>query len=180
MAGKVTGRAPWTSAVRWRDAARDGACQALVADADDLARMAQALDVVALKSLRATFEVQAWRDGVEIAGRVEAVASRVCGLTLDIYDEMIDEKVSIRVVPADSPHAPDPQMEDQLLDLEAEDPPDVGLGDTIDLGAYAFESLSLVLDPFPRKPGAVFSGDDQGPRLSPFAALARLKRISDE
>ena len=48
---------------------------------------------------------------------------------------------------------------------------------TIDLGAIATEFLILAIDPYPRKPGAVFQSPSAGePAAHPFAALAALKK----
>jgi len=47
--------------------------------------------------------------------------------------------------------------------------------DSIDLAAYVVEHLSLELDPFPRKPGAVFEPPAEEGSASPFAVLRKLK-----
>ena len=50
------------------------------------------------------------------------------------------------------------------------------IGGVVDLGALATEFLILGLDPYPRKPGAVFEPpQDVKPDPGPFAALAGLK-----
>jgi hypothetical protein len=50
-------------------------------------------------------------------------------------------------------------------------------GGTVDLGAVATEFLLLGIDPFPRKPNAVFDAPGGSDRPeSPFAALAALKQ----
>ena len=47
----------------------------------------------------------------------------------------------------------------------------------VDLGAVATEFLLLGIDPYPRKPGAVFDAPPAGdPASHPFAALAALKK----
>jgi hypothetical protein len=47
----------------------------------------------------------------------------------------------------------------------------------VDLGAIATEFLILGIDPYPRKPGAVFEPPQSGDgEASPFAALAALKK----
>jgi hypothetical protein len=43
------------------------------------------------------------------------------------------------------------------------------------MAAYAEESLALALDPFPRKPGAVFAPPAEPTVLSPFAVLIDMK-----
>ena len=50
----------------------------------------------------------------------------------------------------------------------------------VDLGAIATEFLLLGIDPYPRKPGAVFEAPPAGdPASHPFAALAALKKGDD-
>ena len=50
------------------------------------------------------------------------------------------------------------------------------VGGVVDLGALATEFLILGLDPYPRKPGAVFEAPQEvKPDPGPFAALAGLK-----
>ena len=64
-----------------------------------------------------------------------------------------------------------------LQALEAEDPPEALRDGVIDLGAVATEFLLLGIDPYPRKPGAVFDAPPAGdPASHPFAALAALKK----
>ena len=61
--------------------------------------------------------------------------------------------------------------------LETDDPPEAIRDGVIDLGAVATEFLLLGLDPYPRKPGAVFDAPPAGdPKSHPFAALAALKK----
>jgi hypothetical protein len=115
-------------------------------------------------------------DGAQLQGRLQAVVTRECGVTLDPFDEIVDEPFQLRFVPAGSPYAPQPvEAEDQVIDLEGDDPPDVVAGETIDVGAALTELLSLALDPFPRKPDAVFEPPADTGESSPFAALAALK-----
>ena len=63
---------------------------------------------------------------------------------------------------------------------EIPDPPEPIEGGQIDLGRLATDALFLAIDPYPRKPGAVFEpevvADD--PEDHPFAALKVLKPIS--
>ena len=85
----------------------------------------------------------------------------------------------MRAVPEGSRHAlpPEPELE---IDIDADDPPDVLESDTIDLAAYVVEHLSLEIDPFPRRPGAVFEPQEPEVERSPFAALLKLKNPDPE
>jgi hypothetical protein len=49
------------------------------------------------------------------------------------------------------------------------------IGQTLDLVHYVLEDLSLSIDPFPRKPGAVFIAPEPAVEVSPFAILRQLK-----
>jgi hypothetical protein len=129
-----------------------------------------------VKSLAAEARLTPWLDGAQFGGRLRAVVTRECGVTLDPFDEVIDEPFQLRFVPRGSPNAPaDVAVEDQVIDLEGDDPPDVVDADTFDVGAALVEQLSLALDPFPRKPDAVFEPPEVPGETSPFAALAALK-----
>jgi len=53
-------------------------------------------------------------------------------------------------------------------------------GDVVDLAAYVVEHLALEIDPFPRKPGAVFTPPEPEEPPSPFAVLKGLTANSKE
>ena len=57
------------------------------------------------------------------------------------------------------------------------DDPEPLIGGIVDLGALATEFLILGLDPYPRKPDAVFEPpQDRHAGSGPFAALAKLAK----
>ena len=166
---------PWPHRLVWKDLENGIASLNLVADADILSRVALFLDLEAVTTLRADLAVRPWLDGIEIAGRIEAVVTRVCGVTLDAFDTTIVDDLSVRLVPHGSPNAAHGEGTDFTIDLDAEDPPEELVGDTVDIGAYVVEHLALALDPFPRKSGAVFEPPQPIGPESPFAGLVRLK-----
>ncbi|HWA60015.1 MAG TPA: DUF177 domain-containing protein [Caulobacteraceae bacterium] len=171
---------PWRHVVTWREIGEGPQRLRLEADESTRAKIAKALRLESLSTLRADLALKPWLDGVEIDGRLRAVAGRICGVTLDPYDESVEETFRLTVLPAGSPHAPaESETEDVAIDLDAEDPPDVVAGEGVDLGHYVVEQLSLSLDPFPRKPDAVFEAPPESEDASPFAALAALKRPKD-
>jgi hypothetical protein len=62
------------------------------------------------------------------------------------------------------------------IDVDAADGPERMVGGVVDLGAVATEFLLLAIDPYPRKPGAVFAAPPaENAAANPFAALAALK-----
>lgn len=138
-------------------------------------RIARELDLVELTSLEADVAVEPWLDGAAVRGAWRATVVQTCGLTLERLETRLADDFALKVVPADSPHAP--SLEAQLAyDPEAPEPPDVLEGDVMDLAAYVVEHLALAIDPFPRKPGAEFEPPDMGPEPSPFDVLKKLRK----
>ncbi len=147
-------------------------------DADEFARggIAHALDLESVEEFHAELAVSPWLDGVEIQGRLLARVVRLCGLTLDPFDVTINESINLKAVPPGSPNLPAPPEPDAEIDLEGEDPPEAYGAEGVDLGAILVETLALGLDPFPRKPGAVFKAPSSMPESSPFQILADLTK----
>ncbi len=144
------------------------------------AQVGHDLELEDVQALGADIVVRPWLDGAEIEGRVEALVTRLCGVTLEPFDVAVDEPLKVRVVPRGSPNAPRAEGE-IVVDLEAEDPPDEAAADGVDPSAYVVEALALALDPFPRKPGAVFEAPAATDPISPFAVLAEfVKRPPSE
>lgn len=170
---------PWGRPLKLAEIAAGPVRVRLAPDAAARESVAASLGLEALPSFEAQILVRPWLDGVELDGRFTAVVAQICGVTLDPFETRLDGEIVLRAVPAGSPAAPQPEAE-EALDPDAPDPPDVLDADEIDLSGYAVEHLALAIDPFPRKPGAVFEAPAQPPESSPFAALARLKKGEGE
>lgn len=147
----------------------------LEADSAICRDIAARYNLVALGSLNANLTLTRWFDGGLIEGRWKASLTQTCGVTLEDFETDLKGQFQVRVVPEGSKHAPDPNIVEIALDLEADDPPDVIMGQTLNLVHYLLEDLSLSIDPFPRKPGAVFVAPEPAVELSPFAVLRQLK-----
>lgn len=167
---------PWSAPVRLNEIARLAQPVKLAPDAEARARIAKALDLVDLPRLEGEVRLRPWMDGVELEGEWNADVVYRCGVTVEPFDAALSGRFSVRAVPPDSPHARLAEEADEIeIDLDADDPPDVLEGEAVDLGAYLVEHLALELDPFPRKPGAVFEPPPPENPESPFAVLRRLK-----
>ena len=144
--------------------------------ADDAARdaIAKAAGLASLPRLEAGFDLKRQgADGLRVVGRIAATVVQNCVVTLEPIESQIDEAVDLVFLPDVAP-ATDAI---DLQALEADDPPEAIRDGVIDLGAVATEFLLLGLDPYPRKPGAVFDAPPAGdPTSHPFAALAALKK----
>ena len=102
-------------------------------------------------------------------------SSDLCGVSLEDFVTELKGQFQVRIVPEGSVHAPDPNIVEIAIDLDADDPPEVLTSRTVNLAQYVLEDLSLSIDPFPRKPGAVFVAPEPAEDLSPFAVLRQLK-----
>lgn len=144
-------------------------------NADERQAVAQQLGLPAIAALSAKLQVMPFRkDGLAVDGTIHARLTQVCVVTAEPFENEVEAPVDIRY----SPDGKDPNADFDLAELndpDAEDPPDLLVGDSIDLGAVVSEFLALALDPYPRKPGAVFEEGDDKATLSPFAALNTLK-----
>ncbi len=170
----------------------------IAASADALARVATRLAVTEMKALRASFAVKVGAGGiVHVKGKVHAELVQACVVTLAPVPSVIDEEVDASFITPDraarnaKKAKADPENE-EVINLEAEDPPEVAEDGRIDLGDLAVIQVALVLDPYPRAPGVSFdaaqwpiSARRKGSEASeeapeegqgPFAALAKLKK----
>lgn len=166
----------WSVPVAVADIPESGRRLDLVADAGARNAIAQAAGLVALPQLEAGFDVTRQGDGMRLVGRVAAKVVQSCVVTLEPIESRIDEAVDLTFLP-DAIPAADPAG---LLPLDAAEPPEAMRDGVVDLGAVATEFLLLGIDPYPRKPGAVFDAPPAGdPASHPFAALAALKKGAD-
>ena len=153
----------------------------------ECAALAEQDGLVALRDLRVEAEVaRRGRDHFRVKGRVRAVVTQTCVVTLEPFEAQVEEPFEVEFAPEAEAEAAYARAmaeieaaQDKAAALAAQpDPPDPIVGGRIDLGALASEFLALGLDPYPRKPGARFEPviEDASEPPSPFAALAKLKK----
>jgi hypothetical protein len=164
----------WSYPVSVADIPETGRRADIVADDRARAAIAKLAGVLALPRLEAGFDLlRQGADGVRLAGRVLATVVQNCVVTLEPIESEIDEAVDLAYTgqPASAADIAG------LPEADASDPPEALHDGTIDLGAVATEFLLLGIDPYPRKPGAVFDAPPAGdPSSHPFAALAALNK----
>ncbi|MGQ3674699.1 YceD family protein [Xanthobacter sp. TB0139] len=143
----------------------------LVPDEAVRAELARYVNVLAVPSFLAQIHLEPeGKAGFHVTGEIKATVRQTCGVTLDEFDAPLLEEIDVHFVPEGTPRPPESE------DDETYDPPDEILNGQIDVGALATEFLALGIEPYPRKPGAVFQQPDMDATgLSPFAALSRLK-----
>ncbi|WP_293676616.1 DUF177 domain-containing protein [uncultured Phenylobacterium sp.] len=164
----------WSTPLKLHELARGPVRLRLAPDAAERAAVAKRLGLESLPALTADVTVKPWLDGVEIAGRFDAVVEQICGVSLDPFDQPVEGEIAVHAVPPGSPHAAAPEGGELELDPDAPDAPDILAGDAVDVAAYVVEHLALEIDPFPRKPGVEFEYQPEEAETSPFAALKKL------
>lgn len=143
------------------------------ASAEERSAVAEWLKTPSVASLTAAYRLIRRGSQVRLEGNLQVTLTRLCGVTLEPFEETVTEPVVMRF----SEHASlDGAGEVSAShDAEEEDLPDPIINGRIDIGAVTAEFLALGLDPYPRKPGVDFAYvEDQG-QENPFAALAALK-----
>jgi uncharacterized metal-binding protein YceD (DUF177 family) len=150
-------------------------------EADQAARaaMAEAAGLRELAFARATFDLAPRSGGrVHVSGRVQARVGQTCVVTLEPLDNEIDEEVDLIFAPSEQiPELAEPADEDGDVMTETAEAPEPIENGVIDLGRLATDMLYLAIDPYPRKPGAVFEPQVTAadPDDHPFAALKALQ-----
>jgi len=179
--------APWQVPVAIEGVAEAGQHFDLVADNDVRAAVAQLVGLRDLAKLQATFDVtRHGADGLHVSGRMSATVGQNCVVTLEPLVNEVEEDIDLLFAPPPPPVARKAGEykagEDEAAEDGSERPqrswsgPEPLIGGVVDLGALATEFLILGLDPYPRKPDAVFEAPQEvKPDPGPFAALAGLK-----
>ena len=133
----------------------------------------------AVLSVQASFDVTPARGGrFHVGGHVRARIGQTCVVTLEEMETDIDEPVDLTFAPPEQiPEMAALVDEAGESDEETPDPPEPIEHGMIDLGRVATDALYLAVDPYPRKPGAVFEPvvEAADPEDHPFAALRVLK-----
>jgi len=163
----------WSVPVAATDIPETGRRLDLVADETIRQAIVKTAGLAALPRLEAQFDLtRHGPDGLHVAGRVIATVVQHCVVTLDPIESGIDEAIDVVFLPQ-----PDPAAE-VAGSPDANEPPELLRDGAVDLGAIATEFLLLGVDPYPRKPDAVFEAPvaEDDPSSHPFAALAALKK----
>lgn len=159
----------------------DGVTREISADAAELSALAERFGLVAIDALSATITLEQDEAShrVHLRGSLKAEVVQSCVVTLEPVASQVAGDLAVTYTTVDG--APEP-VRDMAADDDvapgADDEPDFLDGDTIDLGEVVAEHLGIYLDPYPRRPGVVFSPDhEEDPaQASPFAVLQDLKK----
>ena len=157
----------------------------LTADAEALARIAEAYGLDSLTRFTATLEVRPWKKaGVFVTGDLEAEGAQRCVVTLVPLPMSVKDHFERAYEPELDPRRRNPDLGEDgeiEIDLEAPEPPDAIEDGMIDLGALVCEQFVLALDPFPRAADAELEFaapadvEEEEEKPSPFKVLEQLK-----
>ncbi len=162
------------------DQIRDGQRLDLVADDLERGAIANRLALNALDRLDA--HATLFRDGpvVKAEGRLVATLEQSCVISSEPVAAHVDEPFVLLFMPEPGITSPDEEVElgEEDCDVVFYD------GATIDLGSAIADTLALSIDHYPRSASAEAALKEAGvlseEQASPFAALAALKKGSDE
>jgi hypothetical protein len=164
---------PWSAPLRAEDIPETGRQVTLVADERARRAIAEITGLRGLPRLEGTFEItRSGPGGVRVIGRLSATVEQTCVLTLEPIENEVNEVFDLVFKPAQGSYV----GQEVSVDPDADDT-EALIDGVVDLGALATEFLILGLDPYPRKPGAVFEPPQpKEPLAGPFAALAALQK----
>jgi len=167
----------WSVPVRADGVPEGGRHVKIHADSRTRDALARAAGLLGLARLDAVFDLARYgRSGLRVTGTVSASVRQACVVTLDPVDNEIEEAVDVVFAPGHEAAAPEVVLSPDGA-AGASEPPEPLVNGIVDLGAVAIEFLMLGIDPYPRKPGAVFAlPEAEKPSDHPFAALAALHK----
>ena len=152
------------------------------ADADERANLARRFGLVEVQSLSASVTLERDATGdVRLSGRLKAEIVQTCVVSLEPVRSTIDARFD-RVFSSTAETGAD-SAEEVFLAPDDDELVEPLSGGIVDAGEAVAETLGLEIDPFPRAPGAIFTGAETGSsdkaedieKSGPFAALAKLK-----
>jgi uncharacterized metal-binding protein YceD (DUF177 family) len=177
--GRTDQADPWSVRIEVTQIPDTGLHRDLKADQTARDGMAELAGLREILSASASLDVTPERGGrFHVTGRVQARIGQTCVVTLDPIENEIDEPIDLIFAPPDQiPELADLVDEAAESEEDVSDPPEPIENGMIDLGRVATDAVFLAIDPYPRKPDAVFEPVVAAPDPDehPFAALRALK-----
>lgn len=126
-----------------------GETRRVTATAEEAAALARRLGVEAVRDFAAEVTLKPRAKGqVVLRGWLRATVGRLCVVTLEPLDEVVDERLAATFLPAERATGAELSFEAEGEDEEPYE------GQGFDLGEYLAQTLAVALDPWPRAPGA--------------------------
>jgi uncharacterized metal-binding protein YceD (DUF177 family) len=154
----------------------------IAASPEERAALARRFDLLAIDRFEATVELKRRADGtVRFEAQLSADIVQACVVTLEPVSACVEDRFSVIF---------DPEIDEDAADaLALENPEDEFreplVDDSIDIGEVVAQQLSVIMDPYPRRPDSLpaiaETGSGSGAEAildarNPFAILAALKK----
>ena len=170
---------PWSFPVLVSQLPEAGLHQVLETTPAQRGLLAAAAGVTAVLQAEASLDVTPEAGGrVHVAGTVRARVEQTCVVSLDPVENDVEELIDVTFAPPDQiPEMAALVDEAERSEGDTPDPLEAIENGIIDLGRVATDALYLAVNPYPRKPDAVFEPlvEAADPEDHPFAALKALK-----
>jgi uncharacterized metal-binding protein YceD (DUF177 family) len=173
---------PWRVPITVTQIPESGLHRDIEADTSVREAMAEVAGLREVLVARASLDVTPKSGGrFHVGGHVRARVGQTCVVTLDPIENEINEEIDLVFAPPEQI----PSLSD-LVDEAVEpgedipDPPEPIVNGVIDLGRLVTDALFLAVDPYPRRPDAVFEPPEipKDPGDHPFAGLKVLQTRS--
>lgn len=142
----------------------------------EAAALVAALDLLSIPAFEASYRIRASDQGrYRLKGRLRAVVEQTCVVSLKPMRSELTQDLEIDFWPA----AEIQGAEGGAIDIEDQTDPEPIEDGTLPVARVIFETLASTVDPFPRSPEAQLDWTppaDADEKVSPFAALAKLKK----
>ncbi|MGH6953050.1 MAG: YceD family protein [Alphaproteobacteria bacterium] len=150
----------------------------IAAGIEERVALAKRFGLVSIGCLSAAFRLKRVGDGTfSLTCRLRADVVQECVVSLAPVEACIEESFAATYVRSSVSTG----ERVVSLSVEANDPPEAITSDEIDVGEAVAQQLGVLLEPYPRAPGASIdhlapNEPGSAPAEGPFAALAELKR----
>jgi hypothetical protein len=177
--GAIDKADPWRVPVMVAQIPEGGLHRDIEAGAPEREAMAELAGLREVLSASASLDVTPKGGGrFHVGGHIRARIGQACVVTLEPLENDIEEKIDLIFAPPEQiPQLAELVDEAAQSDVAIPDPPEPIVNGVIDLGRLATDALFLGIDPYPRRPDAVFAppAEAADPEAHPFAALKALK-----
>ena len=177
--GSIDKSDPWRVPVMVAKIPETGLHRDIEASAAEREAMAELAGLREILSAAASLDVTPKGGGrFHVGGQIRARVGQTCVVTLEPVENDIDQKIDLIFAPPEQiPDLAELVAEAAESEVEIPDPPEPIVNGGIDLGRLATDALFLGIDPYPRRPDAVFELPVEAvdPEAHPFAALKALK-----
>ncbi len=184
----MTPTSEMTCLIHWTDVPSKGVRKKIIATEKECEELAEMLDIVALRIIKADFEITRWRGaGLKVTADISAEVEQNCVVSLETISSCEQEQGEWFFKPEARQRKNIDSEAVLQIDPLGEDPADPLVDGRVDLWQLLIEHLCLMIDPFKRSATVEFetvykdvietSASDSS-SISPFAILKTIGKKS--